>query len=176
MLSKYLVDFDADGATIIRTNLAERLARDHGRAAFQRTHHYTATRTEGTYFMVERGTGQGDVSSSLNWNALFDIFLHALGSTNVIQSEFSATNCSRFHDAGFANDLLCYSTSLPILQRKADIISAFSILCGLQLSHEKFRATMPDWISSNIKQTASVKHAPIYKHFWQDFTEVELLS
>jgi hypothetical protein len=72
-LAEYLVGMDLAGHTLIRTPMAYRVLHERGRAEVQR---------QGLQFTADKGTGQGDIPSPLNWDAFFDILLTALGSVD----------------------------------------------------------------------------------------------
>ena len=85
-------------------------------------------------FEAERGTPQGDVSSPHSWTALYDILLRALR----LQQERTFKEHGYF--SFIADDLVSLGTSTYSIQQQADIVSAFSLIFGLDLASKKFRA------------------------------------
>jgi hypothetical protein len=87
-------------------------------------------------FIPERGTGQGDIPSPLLWVGVFDILLTALDTVQDGQlfAPIGDGASEPVRDSAYADDLLSVVTTLPALQRKADIVSAFCLLFGIDLS------------------------------------------
>jgi hypothetical protein len=101
----------------------------------------------GLSFEAEKGTGQGDIPSPLNWDAYFDILLTALSTVDggeVYVQDGGGRN-HELPDEAYADDLFSIQSSLVALQRKADIVSAFCLFSEVKLSHAKFRAFSPNW-------------------------------
>ena len=142
---------DVDGTTVVRSPYAESLW-------YQLP--YRCVHTDGTYpaggvastpdsaivksFCPERGTGQGDPPSPLKWNAMFDIVatgLRLLEADEPSPTYVAGEDNSVYHqkDCLYADDTKAASHSAEVLQRKADLISAFCIVLGLQLSESKIR-------------------------------------
>jgi len=71
------------------------------------------------------GAGRGDVGSTFNWDAAYDILLCALEAAN--RDNFyirrSSGRLAKAQDIAYADDLLSGMTSLHGLQLKADIVS-----------------------------------------------------
>ena len=63
-------------------------------------------------------------------------------------------------DVCFADDLTSYSANLHGLQRKADIVSAFTIVAGLDVALAKFRAFHLVWSNNlwNYKEAKITMH------------------
>jgi hypothetical protein len=98
----------------------------------------------GLGFHAIRGTGQGDVTSPTCWAAIFDILLTALHMDGHEQrtGQHVASDANRGYAAGetaYADDLLSCARTPEALQRKADIVSTFCLIMGLQLSTSKLR-------------------------------------
>ena len=68
----------------------------------------------------------------------------------------------RTEESSYADDLESISDSSQLLQDKADIVSAFCVITGLQLSHGKLRRVVQNVIPSNLLQDMIV-----YRHPWQ---------
>ena len=155
----WLVRLDEDGMTAVRTPHAIRVWNKSGRKGF--THTKTRTRkrdrqgghemptdnqtTDETAagFTPQRGTGQGDVMSPACWAAVFDILLTALeldeenNGTTWVGADANAGYKGR--DTAYADDLLSTTRDAGRLQRKADVVSAFCSIMGLQISTTKLR-------------------------------------
>jgi hypothetical protein len=97
-------------------------------------------------FSTGRGTGQGDVTSPTLWGCFFDILLRALEST---PSDFLVRGSNGFiygvGDTAYADDLLSISATPANLQAKADVVSAFALMFGLELALPKFRTMVCNW-------------------------------
>jgi len=139
-VAEYLVGMDTHGTTVIRTPYTERRFKLRGKSTFTTRHPKTPS------FKAEVGTGQGDVGSPLNWIAFFDILLCALDREHsdcpLIRSKGRLTKA---RDTGYADDLVSIMTSLAGLQRKANIVSAFAIIFGLDIAVAKLRACKVQW-------------------------------
>ena len=92
------------------------------------------------YLYTEKGVGQGDKPSPLLWIAAFDIPLCAL---SLIPSDFKiqdlgcqASPCS---DVAYADDLVSAVASPESLQKKTDIMSAWSLLSNVKMNVSKLR-------------------------------------
>ena len=115
------------------------------------------------YFHTERGTGQGDVSSPLTWMAVMDILLSALNQSRPTENLHFLRRGGvmvEARDVCFADDLTSYSANLHGLQRKADIVSAFTIVAGLDVALAKFRAFHLVWSNNlwNYKEAKITMH------------------
>jgi hypothetical protein len=133
-IATYLVGLDRGGTTVIRTPYTEKRFRKRGYAQSIPA------------FQAEVGTGQGDVGSPLNWIAFFDILLCALSSLNGERPmiRLSQQLLSTI-ETGYADDLVSGEATLQSLQRKADIVSAFAIVFGLDIAVTKLRACLIQW-------------------------------
>ena len=95
-------------------------------------------------FSCDRGTGQGDPISPINYVAIDDIIATGL---RLLHSDLAQPtsvggdgNLVYAHDnSRYADDSQCGSFSSTVIQRKVDLVSAFCIVLGLQLSHGKIR-------------------------------------
>jgi Ulp1 family protease len=166
---RWLVGMDEKGTTTVRTPHAIDIWNKHGasglsRRSRQRKKHshnvYDKFRCPGTVprqdteddqqeatgpgFHAVRGTGQGDVTSPTCWAAIFDILLTALHMdiqhTRMGQHVSSESNLGYAEgETAYADDLLSCARTPEALQRKADIVSTFCLIMGLQLSTSKLR-------------------------------------
>ena len=91
----------------------------------------------------QRGTGQGDVLSRTFWAEVFEILLIALEideeSIRGAWVRSSANEGYKGSDTVYADDLLSTTPGAEQLQRKADIVSAFYSIMGLQISTTMLR-------------------------------------
>jgi hypothetical protein len=138
VLAEYLVEMDLSGHTLIRTPMAYRVLHERGRSEIQK---------RGLQFEADKGTGQGDIPSPLNWDAFFDILLTAL---DMVKGGEMFTQDKNFRirpvqQAAYADDLVSIVGSREALQVMADIVSALCIFSEVSLSHGKFRAFAPNW-------------------------------
>jgi hypothetical protein len=86
--------------------------------------------------------GQGIMDSPTCWNAVFDIALTALSlNARARSTEHFATaangNTVLGSETGYADDLVSVHGLASEIQRKAEIISAFCLICGVSLSYNK---------------------------------------
>jgi hypothetical protein len=171
-LAQYLVDFDTDGYTFVGTPHTRRVLATQGLAGFSL--HDT---TKAPCFQAQVGTGQGDVASPFNWNSFFDILLRALATVETtplyIRSEEHVLHPTE--DSGFADDLISISARADGLQEKADIVSAFSIIFGLDIAVQKLRAVQIHWGHEDLKNSTHIS-ITIHSNHWDNSTKVPLLS
>jgi len=103
---------------------------------------------EGYSFEAARGIGQGTPASPFVWDAFFDILLVALRIGCHLPEFLILGRDERLlagRNMAYSDDAFTPAHSLPILQRKADIVSAFSIIFGLDVSVSKLRTTIAEW-------------------------------
>ena len=141
-LANYLVDLDEGGRTIVSTPLTRRILREQGINGFA-----VDDTTQAPCFIAEVGSGQGDIPSPFNWKAFFDILLVALAEDSdtpfLVRSENHTLTPA--DETGYADDLLSSSGKLEGLQTKADMVSAFSIIFGLEIAVHKLRVAKLQW-------------------------------
>ena len=131
-LAEWLVRLDAGSHTVVRTEHAFAQWILHGPKGLA-----------GLDFEPERGIGQGDVSSPLTWLAIYDILLAMLHSDDPHGGFRLWDPHKRKHyaapDVGYADDLQSFAATLAQLQRKADVVSCFSIWADLTIAEHKLR-------------------------------------
>ena len=92
-------------------------------------------------FKVERGASQGAVQSPTTWLAFFDILLVALSSPEVKKDNILLQRLPGklvyIHDPAYMDDLITPSATPESLQRKADIISTFYVIFGVEIAIQK---------------------------------------
>ena len=100
------------------------------------------------FFQRERGTPQGDVTSPHDWTSFFDIALRAIELNAADPTSPAYTHASpssartaghRVSDLAYADDLVSMAHTREGLQRKADIISAFTTVFDMEISVGKLR-------------------------------------
>eukprot|EP01041_Mallomonas_annulata_P042294 gene42294-biopygen23782 len=118
-IATWLVGLDMDGATIVRTPSARRAWQQaHYQGIRAGEHNYTQKMRPMTRhqllcvhmidaFKAELGTGQGDVSSPMCWNALFDILLVMLEQSDQTPyyCQGAAGNMYKSGETAFADDM-----------------------------------------------------------------------
>ena len=139
--AQWLAAMDVGERTFVRTPYLIGLSRKKLMALLQKN--------PSLAFSASKGTPQGDVVSPDIWTMFFDILLTALEMGAKEEYGFTDINGETFttRDTAFADDLQSASRSLEGLQQKADIVSAFCIIFGLQLMPKKLRAFRMDWTS-----------------------------
>jgi hypothetical protein len=164
-IANLLVSLDEQGHTIIRT--------PHSQEIWDKLK-YKGFNTLKEFFDAERGTGQGDVGSPFNWDAAYDILLCALDTVDeglfyVLSPDGILTPAS---DIAYADDLLSGMSTLKGLQLKADIVSAFAIIFGLDIAKAKLRTflhqphlkSQSHHVSISIHTTGWQEHKVIVRH------------
>ena len=131
-MADILVSLDEEGHTVVRTPYARRSWKKYKYRGFKETPEFVN---------AERGAGQGDDGSPFNWDAAYDILLCAVDSVKAEQFYIlrSSGDLTPAADIAYADDLLSRMSSLSGLQLKADIVSAFSIIFGLDIAADKLR-------------------------------------
>ena len=159
-IADLLVSLDESGHTIIQTPYSQDQWNKREYNAFTHKKHYLDPR---------RGAGQGDVGSPLNWVAAFDILLCALSSVEegCFYTLKHDDTLAPSEDIAYADDLVSGMSSITGLQLKADIVSAYAIIFGLDIATTKLRTFLhhPSGIipktptySINIHTTGWIEH------------------
>ena len=143
-VAEYLVSIDLGGKTVVRTPHAQHTFWDGGYDSL-----------DALCFLAQLGAGQGTVDAPLNWNAVFDILLDAL---RTVTSEFCFQDIDGFRyptdDTAAADDLLSTCGTFKALQKKANIVSAFCIVFGLDIATAKLRTFRLRWGNGNLDAAA----------------------
>ena len=130
-IAEWLVLLDLDSQTVVRTEFAYSRWLEGGIPGLT-----------GLGFTPGKGTGQGDVCSPITWLAVFDILLTALSrdpSPTPFQLYDPSGSSYAAPEVSFADDLVSIAAALLGLQRKADIVSGFTILTGMSIASSKLR-------------------------------------
>jgi ribonuclease HI len=137
-ISNFLVSLDEGGHTIVRTPYSQNKWNRKRYAGFPEG----TEKTKALFLDAVRGTGQGDVGSPLNWDALFDILLCALSMVkeNRFYTHGSTERLYPIPDIAYADDLLSGMSTMEGIQEKAKIVSAFAIVFGLDIAKTKLRS------------------------------------
>ena len=137
-LAEYLAQMDLDGYVVIRSPLTMAIHDKLG--------------TEGLldsnlHFTPNQGTGQGDKTSPLLWDAFCDILLCALADIKegpfYFQDHLGSNHVTP--DVGYADDVISIQGNTAALQAKADVISAFAIIMNMAVSITKLRLFGIQW-------------------------------
>jgi exonuclease III len=158
-LASYIVAMDIQGHTVIRSPLAYRTLRTGG---------YEALREHGMDFVAEKGTGQGDIPSPLNWDALFDILLTALKAVQggEVHTQDARGVISAVCSTAYADDLISIQSDGAALQRMADVVSAFCAFSEVNFATSKFRAFRPNWGNASLVGDDE-EHLVIHDSHWK---------
>jgi len=178
--AKSFAQIDVDGTTVVRSPYAEH--------AWDKLP-YRCVKTNGSYppgtipatldsaiidsFSPERGTGQGEPSSPTNWNGIADIPATGL---RMLEDQFILHTyiCSEDYDMYrqksifYADDIKLDALENSIMQRKAELLSAFCIVLGLQLSDEKIRRLLQNFLPD--AQKAQALSMTVYTVGWVPHT------
>jgi hypothetical protein len=158
-IADWLVDMDVAGVTVVRSPFSQaRWEEDAYMSIRSFSIPPSTAKTHMVYaidavqpFTCDRGTGQGNTDSPTCWNAVFDIALTALSLDAQLRgTEHFATgtngNSIRSSEIGYADDLVSIHGLASEIQRKAEIMSAFCLICGVSLSYKKLRRAVQQWI------------------------------
>ena len=151
-IAQYLVDMDIGGHTVVRTPFALKTLLHEGAEGIVR---------RALSFNAEKGTGQGDKTSPSFWNAVIDILFTTLASDPITGNDnfyiqTPNNQNTTVNDVAYADDIFSFQGTLQALQRKADIISAFCIVAGIQISVTKLRAFAVVWGNGNQHTTDQI--------------------
>ena len=103
------------------------------------------------------------------WNAVFNIALTAL----EMDAEYRATvhyaagadgTSYESSEVGYADDLVSLHDTATEIQRKAEVMSAFCVICGVTMSHKKLRRAVQDWLG--VRHLPSDFSMKIYEYGW----------
>eukprot|EP01041_Mallomonas_annulata_P042126 gene42126-biopygen5934 len=126
-------------------------------------------------FKAELGTGQGDVSSPMCWNALFDILLVMLEHSD--QTPYycrgATGNMYKSGETAFADDMKSTSATNSGMQDKANVVSALCLIFGLRISPSKLRRYFQDW-SNNVGQEELTQMTVYTKGWTPNTVEIEV--
>ena len=168
-IAHWLTEMDVGGTTVVKTPFAQymwQILKYHSvDTPGQYPPGHLPTTDDSTLleaFDAIRGTGQGDVTSPTCWVAVMDILLTALRQHDSLASSthYRGDDNTMYtsEETSYADDLESICSSPQELQAKADIVSAFCILAGLQLSHSKLRRVMQAHIPQDTPHTPLVVH------------------
>jgi len=150
-IAQMIVAADTDGVTVVKSPTAVLAMSKEGPLPF-----LSATPPV-PVFVATKGMGQGDVPSSDNWNAAYDILLTALSRLGLqhIWSRSADNLLFPVQDVAYADDLLSICPTLASLQMKADVVSAFAAVFRLEIVPSKLRAVLADF-SNTVKGPQSI--------------------
>ena len=137
-LAEYLACMDIDGYVAIRSPYTTAIhAKEGTDGLLKKNQHFTPT----------KGTGQGDKTSPLLWDAFCDILLSALADLDIGPFFFQDHNGNNHvtPDIGYADDVISLQGNTAALQAKADIISAFAIIMCMIIHIDKLRLFGIEW-------------------------------
>ena len=142
-----LIGIDETGKTVIRTPKARRVWDLLMGSDLSTSYERAADVLSTLWFFCKRGVGQGDKPSPYVWNSFFDILLVALklGVTGSFWVRTKNHMLTTLDDISYADDLNTPATDKASLQRKADIVSAFTMICGFTISISKLRTLLMSW-------------------------------
>ena len=127
-VAEYMVAFDVDCVAVVRTPLACQAWQTGG---------YEGLRRHG--YSPGVGMAQGNVDSTDKWAAYFDPLLCALDMVDEGHFYFQGggASASQAKDTAAADDLVSFAGTHEALQAKADIVSAFCLIFGLEVAVQK---------------------------------------
>ena len=154
-LARYLVNLDEGARTVVRTPYAK--------ARIEKNPRSISTLS----FCQQRGTGQGDTLSSLNFSTVLDILMTLIRESvqDDIRTRVDSVNIEPVGDLGYADDWLLMATTMAKLQDKAFMASAGAAMLGLTTS-PKSEAFMLDY-SHSIKEP--MEPLQMWDHNWDQF-------
>ena len=167
---------DVGGTTIVRSPFAEFLWSQLP---------YQCVKTEGTQppgwfsatpesaivdsFCPERGTGQGLTNSPTKWVIVFDIIatgLRQLDTTEAIPTYVGGEDNEVYEHKCilYADDHKAASRRAEMIQKKAELVSAFCIVLGLELSEKKIRRVVQFFVPERLRE--EVLTTTVYSAGW----------
>ena len=100
----------------------------------------------GDKFQTGKGTGQGDIPSPLLWVAALDTLLTSLRRHPIeFKIQDLAGQSHPVETIAFADDVLSIESTMEALQAKANLISAWCIFTGIEISYTKLRTFGVHW-------------------------------
>jgi ribonuclease HI len=152
--TEYLIKLGIGGSSYIKTPLLTKaiIQNDQVTISSQR-------------FLQETGSPQGDNPSPLTWLCFIDILLCSLVIPKVGLTSFLTHDGLAVEQANscFVDDLITSKGTIQGAQSDADIISAFCIMFGMELSLTKIVAQRLQWGNAHIK---GQDHITIYSKGW----------
>ena len=120
-------------------------------------------------FCPERGTGQGLIDSPTKWTINFDII--ATGLRLLDSQENTPTLVGGEDNAVYEHKCILYaddhkasSTLSAMIQKKAELVSAFCIVLGLELSQKKIRRVVQEFVHQRYRE--KVQFTTVYSAGW----------
>ena len=100
------------------------------------------------YFIAARGSGQDDIPSHFIWDEFFDILLVELklGADGKFWLRARGDTLVNLKSQAYVDDSLTPFSDLTLLQRKADIVSAFAMIFGFEISVTRLRSLLMEWV------------------------------
>jgi hypothetical protein len=140
-VAKYYVEMGIDGTTYIKTPLLTKAMVQNRQDIIDQQ-----------AFTKETGTPQGDTPSALMWNVFEDILLVAISKCKEGRASFPTHDGQSItqESSAFVDDLTSFAGTYEGIQAEADIISAFCIIFGIELSIPKLRASRLQWGNAHI--------------------------
>ena len=155
-MAEYLVKIDDDSHTLIRTPAAYEAWRDLLISALPPG---TPPPALPLPIRPKRGCGQGTVLSPSTWIAFFDMLLCSLAAATSDDDLILPSSPSQLHSAKdpcYMDDLLTLAHSQATLQQKADIVSAFCIIFGVDIAVTKLRSYVCQWSPQPLPDNLSI--------------------
>ena len=142
-----LIGLDAEGKTVVHTPKARKLWDTLMQKSTNTSYEEAAEKFADLYFVAVRGIGQGDTPSPFIWDAFFDILLVALklGADGKFWLRARGDTLVSLKNQAYADDSLTPCSDLTLLQRKADIVSAFAMIFGFEISVTQLRSLLMEW-------------------------------
>ena len=103
-------------------------------------------------FVKEIGTPQGDTPSALMWNTFEDILLTATAKRRIGRTSFPTHDGHTVaqENSAFVDDLSSFMGTYEGIQIEADLISAFCIIFGIEISITKLKVSRLQWGNAHI--------------------------
>ena len=148
-IARDMATSDVRGTTVVRSPFAQFLWSQLPYRCVRTSGAYPPGGTPATHdsalvasFCPERGTGQGLTDSPTKWNLIFDIIATGLRLLNSQENDPTYVGAEdndmyEHQDILYADDHKAASASADLLQKKAELVSAFCIVLGLRLSQKK---------------------------------------
>ena len=163
-IARDMATSDIGGTTVVRSPFAQFLWSQLPYRCVQTSGTYPTGGVPATHdsalvasFCPERGTGQGLTDSPTKWNLIFDIVatgLRTLDTRENVPTYVGAEDNGVYEhkDILYADDHKAASISAEMIQKKAELVSAFCIVLGLRLSEKKIRRVVQSFLPPGYRQ------------------------
>jgi ribonuclease HI len=141
VIANYLVQLGIGGHSIIKSPLITKAMVEKNTRIIEQQQFTQAT-----------GTSQGDNQAALSFNCVTDILLVALTNNKLSPTSFLTHDgrCIEQESSAYVDDVTSLHGTIEGIQHEADIISAFCLLFGFELSLHKIKGYRIQWGNAHL--------------------------